>query len=387
MTAWTTRADVVAKLRRRWDSGEFLTAYASDASLFPLEVPLRGPGPRELATDLSAAQEWAAQWRKANGVRLEYQRVGGRLIGANDLPRRVWIDEWPQLWSLLGVAAAVDDYSGLLDRTRAAAPALTAWMLAKPHEVLALAGEWDRVVATVLWIDSSAAPGTFLRQVDVPGVDTKFIERHRAVLSRLLDRQLPAHRIETDCAPADFIGRYRFRRKPQYVRYRWLDPRHRTGGFTELTVRTDEFASTPPEAESILIVENETTYLALPPTPNTVAIFGGGYALTRLDALTWLTERRVRYWGDIDTHGFAILDRLRRTFPHTESVLMDRSTLLAHETQWVQENSPTIAILDHLRPAESELYRDLVEHTFGPSVRLEQERIRYASIESALCDE
>ena len=33
--------------------------------------------------------------------------------------------------------------------------------------------------------------------------------------------------------------------------------------------------------------------------------------------------------GDIDTHGFAILDTLRARFDHVESFLMDRDTLMA----------------------------------------------------------
>ncbi len=31
---------------------------------------------------------------------------------------------------------------------------------------------------------------------------------------------------------------------------------------------------------------------------------------------SWLKERDLFYWGDIDTHGFAILDQLRGHFPH-----------------------------------------------------------------------
>ncbi|WP_306356292.1 MULTISPECIES: Wadjet anti-phage system protein JetD domain-containing protein [unclassified Nocardia] len=386
MTGWTTRADVTRKLRRRWDSGELLAAYATGEALLPIEVSLRRPGPRDIATDLAAVREWANPWRVGNGLRVEYQAVGGRIVGSNELPRRVWIDEWPQLWALLGVGGAVRRFLDLLDHTRAAAPALTDWMLGKPHDVLTLADDWVKIVDTVRWIDARAASGSYLRQVDVPGVDTKFIERHRTVLSRLLDRQLAEHRIDTDCPPADFIGRYRFRRKPQYVRYRWLDPLRATAGFTELNVRVDELAAAPPEATTIVIVENETTYLALPPVPDAIAIFGGGYALTRLNALSWLADRRVRYWGDIDTHGFAILDRLRQRFPHAESLLMDRDTLLSHEGQWVREDSPTVTVLDHLRPAELDLYRDLVDDTFGHAVRLEQERVRYSVVESTVRD-
>jgi hypothetical protein len=100
--------------------------------------------------------------------------------------------------------------------------------------------------------------------------------------------------------------------------------------------------------------------------------------------LHWLADRRLTYWGDIDTHGFAILDRLRQHFPHARSMLMDRTTLLAHETHWVREPKPVATRLDRLHPNEADLYRDLVEETLGPTVRLEQERISYAAIEHAV---
>jgi Uncharacterized protein conserved in bacteria C-term(DUF2220) len=65
-------------------------------------------------------------------------------------------------------------------------------------------------------------------------------------------------------------------------------------------------------------------------------------------------------------------------------MLMDRATLLAHRGQWITEPRPTAAVLDLLDAEEAELYRDLVNGSFGPSVRLEQERIRFAAIEQAL---
>jgi hypothetical protein len=65
-------------------------------------------------------------------------------------------------------------------------------------------------------------------------------------------------------------------------------------------------------------------------------------------------------------------------------MLMDRATLLAHRSQWVTESQPAAASLDLLDAEEAELYRDLVEGAFGPSVRLEQERIGFAALERAL---
>jgi hypothetical protein len=74
-----------------------------------------------------------------------------------------------------------------------------------------------------------------------------------------------------------------------------------------------------------------------------------------LEPLGWLAGLDLVYWGDIDTHGFTILDRLRRLFPHARSMLMDRGTLLAHRTQWVTEPNPSAGPLNLLDAEEAQL--------------------------------
>jgi hypothetical protein len=219
-----------------------------------------------------------------------------------------------------------------------------------------------------------------MRQVDVPGVDTKFIERHRGVITDLLDQQLDAARMDTDTR--DFEGRFRFRRKPAYVRFR--SERLSESGFTELSVRADELSAPPPGTTRAYIVENEITYLAFPLATDAIVILGGGYAVPVLESLAWLPDLEVIYWGDIDTHGFAILNRLRHHVPHARSILMDRPTLLAHRDQWVREPTPTAAALDLLDASEQSFYRAPVTAEYGPAVRLEQERISFGAIEHAL---
>jgi hypothetical protein len=114
-----------------------------------------------------------------------------------------------------------------------------------------------------------------------------------------------------------------------------------------------------------------------------MVIFGAGYAVSVLEPLGWLAGLDLVYWGDIDTHGFTILDRLRRLFPHARSMLMDRGTLLAHRTQWVTEPNPSAGPLNLLDAEEAQLYHHLVADALGPSVRLEQERVSFAAIQQA----
>jgi hypothetical protein len=376
---WTRPADVREAVARRWPA--LLTAFLTGQEWAPVDVPLRGPGPAEIGERLAETQAWAADWEQAGRgpLRVEYRQVGGRLVGTNRIPCRAWLDGYAQAWELLGTRRQVGELTRLADRAKAACPRVLGWLERNPVRALQLAADWDRLLATVRWIDEHQLAGRYIRQVDVPGVDTKFIEGHQRVLTQLLDLQLDPARI--DPAAPDFAGRFGFRRKPEYVRFRYVGP-----GFpyTEMTVRADELAAAPEGVTRAYILENEVTYLAFPLTADAIVLFGDGYAVNVLARLGWLATLDLIYWGDLDTHGFAILNRLRSRFPHARSMLMDRETLLAHQSQWVTEKAPTKAALDFLAPAEQGLYQDLVGGTFGPAVRLEQERVSFASLEHAL---
>lgn len=63
---------------------------------------------------------------------------------------------------------------------------------------------------------------------------------------------------------------------------------------------------------------------------------------------------------------------------------MDRRTLLAHREHWTLEKDPALATLPSLTAEEQQLYRDLLDDAYGRSGRLEQERVRFSLIRSAI---
>ena len=134
--------------------------------------------------------------------------------------------------------------------------------------------------------------------------------------------------------------------------------------------------STPPL--TVFIVENIQTALAFNDMENSIVIFGLGYSVDILGKLPWLRQARCIYWGDIDTHGFAILNRARSYLPKIESVLMDEAALLSHGQLWVTEKDRAAsAQLPNLTASEQKVYQALKNNLYGQSVRLEQERIRW----------
>ena len=348
-------------------------------------MPLRAPTATEVASDFGAVQDWVRSWIAPGrpGFRVETAAVGGRVVGLNELPRRAWVDSYVDAWRILRTTDLVRAFESAMSLAEDGAPRVAGWARAHPMAVLQAGETWDELLRTVRWIDANAASRHYLREIDVPGVDTKFIEQHRAILTTLLEVQLDAERIDGSRPRTDFAGRFGFLTKPEYVRMRALSG-DLIPGFSEMTLRLDELAGRPPGFGTVVIVENEVTYLALPAATDAVAILSGGYAVSRLSRLPWLAERRILYWGDLDTHGFAMLSQLRASFSHATSLLMDRATLLAHEGQWVREPKPTNARLPGLNEAEHALYVDLIEDRYGIAVRLEQERIAFSAVRAAL---
>jgi len=391
---WTTPADLRSQLQRLWEKGRLLACVVAVGDLFPLRLMLKGPSSTELSDRFDEVRTWSRALQqgavkdKGHGYRLVLREVRHRVIGSNALPDEAWVDTLDDALQLIGKQREAQTFGRLVAGTRAGHPPLLPWLQAYPLRALALAEEWPRLLDVVAWLQVHPRPGIYLRQVDLPGIHSKFIEEHRAVLSELLDHSLQAAAIDTSVSGiANFAQRYGFRSKPVRVRFRVLDPRQQLlgSGDQDLSVTHDCFAQLDLAASRILITENEINFLAFPPMADSLVIFGAGYGFDMLAQAHWLQHKTVHYWGDIDTHGFAILDQLRGHFGHVESFLMDHATLMDHRPQWTEELQPVLRDLSRLDADERALFDALRWKRLGDrQVRLEQERIGFRRIEHAL---
>lgn len=374
---WTEPSAVAEVVRRHWRRGSLVRVHAGAELFEPIEVPIRGPKAGEIGGRLDDVRDWADRWRRASGRRwrLIERELGGTKFGRTELPARAVVDSASDAIALIGETAS----TGRFDRMRAMVPAeLDEWLVSNPIQALEYADDWERLLAVVAWVRAHETRGRYVRQVDAPGVDTKFVEGRRAILSTLLDHVLESERFDPTVPASQFARRYGFAVKPEYVRFRHLDPEFT--GFSEMTIRADELAATPPEVDQVVLVENEITYLALPYRPRTLAVWSVGHDLARFASQTWLSDVDLVYWGDLDAAGFAMLHRVRGRFPHTRSVLTDVETLLSHRDHWTRDPATTWPDLTLLTPAERDAYA-LVK---AERVRLEQERIRFSLVRQAL---
>lgn len=380
---WTAPSDIAAKVRRRWDDGTLLRTFAAGDPFPVLDVPVRGPAAADLGERFDEARSWVtaleAGSRGGRAYDLVSTSVGGRSAGRTERPGRAVVSSFDQAWRLLGVLDDVAAFGRVLTIADQVLPddAVRAWVLDKPLRALALEPEWPAIAAAYRWLRDNRGSGRYLRQVDAPGVDTKLVERHRPVLAEMLGVTSRAVGFTTDLGLSAKPAMVRLRCAPGLLDLPDV--------VTDVSLRLDEARRLAPGTVArALIVENEVTYLSVPVPAEGLVLWGKGFDVDQPASLPWLAGTDVTYWGDLDTHGFAILDRLRAWLPQARSVLMDRDTLLAHEERWGQEDRPTAAALTRLTEAEAALYAELVSDRHGTRVRLEQERIDWAWASSRL---
>ncbi len=388
---WTTPSDIQIQLERYWTSGKIAAARFRGMSLFPLVLKLKTPPTKILAERFDEVRSWireletASKARVGFGYEIEWASRNYRQLGHNMVPARIVVPSESDALRLLGKTAQSECFKRLAETSLAAFPRLEDWIARKPLTVVEHADDWERILAVLEWFCSHRESGLYMRQIEIPGVHTKFIEERKSLFLELLEAVLPQEPLSLRSSNLrDFEERFGLLSKSPLIRFRLLDEALYIQGLSDLAIPAADFARLSPAADMVFITENDINGLVFPSVSASLVIFGLGYGLERLAQVPWLRNRALFYWGDIDTHGFAMLDRLRAHFPDVKSFLMDRETLMLHRRSWVEENERHDGILNRLTVGERTLYEDLREDRLGDHVRLEQERISFGCIKFAL---
>jgi hypothetical protein len=384
------------KAFRVWQSGRFLSAWLSGDPLFPLDIPFRKVSAGEALDRFDEVRTWVNRMREGSretrgfGYSLEFTEVNHRQLGVQRFPSRIRFEASEDFIRFLGKGKEFERFKVLTGRTMEELPALKEWLERKPMKALEHWDAWSGVLAVCRFLRDTPGPGRYIRELDIPGVDSKFIEQHKPLLRELLDIVLPPEAADpeiTSLSGHGFERRYGFRYDEPLIRFRILDPECAgPWGASDVSVPLSQFLTLHPPCERVVITENKINGLTFPPLARSMVVFGLGYGISSLREAAWLGEKELLYWGDIDTHGFSILSRLRGYFPGVRSLLMDRETLMEFRRLWVREDDYKRCTNDlmNLSDPERGLYLDLKGNVFGENVRLEQERIAFGWLRQRL---
>lgn len=347
---------------------DFLRSVVNGSPFFPLQVRFGKPSATE---DFEKLRGEITALTKANlGCKIEWAEVNSRRWGKQRLPERMeFVDEASYL-SAVGKTKEVARFRENVALTREVCPALVSHIETRPFDTVELSDAWQGLLGVCCYFQSHTRPNLYARELPV-AVDTKFIERHQSILSRLLPVVLPP---ETIVEADRFEERFGIRFDEPLLRLRLLDESliNVLGvPFSDFAIPLSRFHSFGWQKLRVVVSENKMTFLTLPSVTNGIGIWGAGNAAALLHDVAWLSNCHLLYWGDLDTQGLEILSRLRRIFPCTRSLMMDIDTLKRFQSLRVSGTPSKSPAPSNL--TSSELSAWLVVQS--ENLRLEQERL------------
>lgn len=362
-------------------------SWLAGGGVWPLRISLGAPTEKEVADEAGAVHDWVEAWYGWKGpAEIVWEWRQWPRLGKQRLPVNAIFPSPEAVTEVVGEArrwlVAVERYRHMTTRwpNLAHDPAL-------PSQFNVLAdypADDFRCLMTLLeWLEHNPFSNLYLRQLPVHGLDTKWVEQRTGVVAdlvRVLHRQPDESNFYALCG---------LRKPPDRIRLRILCPelRRRVGGLCDIEAPVDELARLSFTPAACLIVENLATGLAVPDMTGTVCIMKLGNAVSLFGPILWLQHARVVYWGDIDTRGFAILNRARKIIPHLRSVLMDEKTLSTYSTLCGTEESPHPDIeLPNLNDEELSVFHQLRSGVLGHQLRLEQERLPWSYVTAVLTE-
>lgn len=357
-------------MQRQWQRKAFRLEMLTRVDAWPKQYSIGIPSASDMTTLPSAIREHIANWQQISVGEITWSNVNYR---SSSEPIRMpshWILERPSDWvRATAVRQVAEDYDLLEALIGHAVPELRNALISNLK--LLQGRSQDELLAAIELagkLKPGEAQGRPLRLLAGHGVDTKFFERHRQLLIRLLDSRFGGEVSEQGLH--SFLDA-----TPDGEHWLLLAPLQQgLLPFKLQQVRAQELAALTPgsiQASRVLIVENRQCWHLLPELNDTIAILGSGLDLDWLTA-DWLKSKDVAYWGDIDTWGLAMLARARQYRPQLKALLMDQQTFDQHaggnsviESVKAGEEPP-----DALSADERSLYRELLTCEQG---RLEQE--------------
>jgi len=359
-----------------------------------ITLSLNAPSEEAVLSNLSAIRAWVDSWSAFASIVETRNRRWQRTGTAQTIPEKLVFPTPEAVADFIGkknewkrAGARLEELAVLWPACRGAEQALRN-ILFEYEDV-----DFSIIRDLICEVTSRSVAGLALRQLNVPGMHTKWPEKHKSLDIKHLFESASGTTIEGDFFEALGI------KKPVLrlgVRVLCPDLRRFTGGLRDIEVSLEDLGAMTWKPDRCLLVENDQTFEALSDEPGLVVIKARGNSVSRLAELSW-HPRKALYWGDLDTHGFFILNEARRAFPGMGSVLMDEGTLLSHRPFWVNENSQKATssrapYSDRLTQEELEVYTRLLDGSYARklnfvgNVRLEQERISWEYVQSTLKD-
>lgn len=171
-----TPAEIKKKALKVWNSGKFLSAWCNYENIFPLDIPFGKIG----------GSNNSSKEKIGYGYSMEYRTVSHRQLGRQNIPCRIFVETEDDFLKLCGKKKQFDVFKEAYSLTKKEFPEACGFMREKPLLVIENLSIWDKLIRVCTYFKNNNDPQIYIRQIVIPGIDTKFIEANKKIISALL---------------------------------------------------------------------------------------------------------------------------------------------------------------------------------------------------------
>jgi len=375
--------DGIKKEAFRWYE-EFLSKSIDVQPFFPKDIRFGKVKPSEtLKNFLTIGKEIENLRRNSKeiigyGYQIELVKIKNQKVGEQFFPERIFFENQSDYLKFIKKEREFQKFIEDTNKIITEFPELKPWIIEHTKKIIENFKIWDDMIKVCKFFVKNPKPRMYVRELPLD-ISTKFVEENRPLLRMLLDILIKGSINENE---NNFEKRFNLKDKERLIRIRILDEQISKTlffGVDDISIPLTQFNSVNIPCKRVFVFENHTNFsnifnfLTLPNLKESIAIFGEGFQITLLKNATWLLDKQIIYWGDIDAHGFQILSQIRGYFPQTQSCMMDFETYDTFKDLAIIGVDTTVIKLEHLTPEEHQLFTFLLNLKKG--TRLEQEKI------------
>lgn len=339
-------------------------------------IELRGGKSRpettiQLAEDIKQFQAFEKRAEKSKGWSIKWEDWNSKKLGKQKWPSSISIETEDDYLYLIKKGEEVSQFKRQLEELIRWKKEIRSFLLVRTNAVLEYQSIWNDICNVVDYLIQNDVEGYYIRSLPLP-VHTKFIENNKAFIYSLLKHFSPERYPEETIRFETALG---LKEKQHVYTMRWLDDNlatkymhgHEVFGLSTVGLRAVDW-----EVEELWLVENETNLFLLPNRKGALVLFSKGHAVTQLFNIPLLGRTKLVYWGDLDEHGFIMLNSFRKNYNHAKSIFMDQNTVEYHRSEMLtQPEKYKIRSLEYLSIDENEAFQTLL----SINGRIEQEKL------------
>lgn len=325
----------------------------------------------KLAKDIEEFQKFEKRSEQDRGWSIKWEDWNSKKLGKQKWPSSISIETEDDYLYLTKKEAEVHQFKKQLNELIGWRKEIRSFLLMRPNTVLEYQKIWTDLCYVADYLLQNDVRNYYIRSIPLP-VHTKFIENNKAFIYSLLKHFSPERYSDESIRFEAALG---LREKQHVYTMRWLDDSlaekymhgHEVFGLSTIGLKAVQW-----EIQEIWLVENETNLYLLPKRKGSLVLFSKGHAVTQLFNIPLFTQAKLVYWGDLDEHGFIMLNSFRKNYGHANSIFMDKLTVEQNSDQMLkQPERYKTDQLDFLTDAEIEAFM-LLKQSNG---RIEQETL------------